>query len=323
MTLPSFPPSPPSVNFLDEAGLDPGEDGVTPNSTLQVVATGSDWEQISADFPTGFAMYTEALLHSYTGTLASLNSGMMRIGVESFGEPGSSLQVLSVTLPGQQTLRAAIPLPDDASSLQGVGVSVQTKLLTVVVNCSVVTSAWLADMPDDLDIAFVEALDPPTTVRGREGGREGRRERGRGREGGKEGGKKRQIENLFNFFPQVRAFFFSNNESVSETGCDRLTVSCVPFLFCSGVMVSLSLRMSSSQEAHRYIHKTLNLFPIPSPPPTLPPPSPLPPFSFSPHPPLLSTFLHLHPFLCRAYQADKAHLDPLYVPIATDLMFYS
>ena len=154
-----------AVNFLAEVGVDPGPNGVNPGAPLTDNATSPDWQQISSDFPIGFAVYTQAVLDGYSGSIASLNDGGLSVAVESFGASQSSaLQILTVTLPGQIPLRAAIPNSDKPNALQSIGVSVQSKLLSVVVNCTLINSVWLANMPTSLNIETVEVFNPPTTV---------------------------------------------------------------------------------------------------------------------------------------------------------------
>ena len=153
-----------AVDFLAEVGIDPGPDGVDPGIPLSDNTTSPEWQQISSDFPVGFAVYTEAVLDEYTGTIASLNGGELLVALQSFGPPDSELQILTVALPGDAPLRAAIPNPDTPGALQTIGISVRSKLLTVIVNCSVVTSVWLASLPSSVEFSTVEALNPSTTV---------------------------------------------------------------------------------------------------------------------------------------------------------------
>lgn len=152
-----------SVDFLGEVGVDPSEDGIDPGTPLTDSTTSQAWMQISLDFPVGFAIYTQALLNQYTGTLFSINNGDLLVGIESFGGSNSMLQTLIVSLPGQIPLRAAIPNVMAAS--QTIGFSVQSKLLMVVVNCSIINAVWLANMPDTLNFTTVEVFNPSTTVR--------------------------------------------------------------------------------------------------------------------------------------------------------------
>ena len=153
-----------AVDLLAELGVDPGEDGVNPGSPLATNTTSQDWHQISSDFPVGFAVYSETIVDGYTGSIASLNDGQLLVALESVGESHSALQILTVTLPGETPLKAAIPSPDMPGSLWSIGVSVQSKLLTVIVNCTLITSVWLANVPSSVDFYFVEALNPSTTV---------------------------------------------------------------------------------------------------------------------------------------------------------------
>lgn len=153
-----------AVDFLAELGIDPGPDGVDPGFPLNDSTTSSEWRQISSDFPVGFALYTEAVLDEYTGTIASLNDGELLVALQSFGTPGSELQILTVLLPGDAPLRAAIPNADRPGALQTIGISVRSKLLSVIVNCSVITSVWLANVPSRVEFFTVEALNPSTTV---------------------------------------------------------------------------------------------------------------------------------------------------------------
>ena len=153
-------------------GIDPGENGILPSQPLTDVTNTPEWQQIGTDFPIGFSMYTKAMLDSFTGTVISLNNGDLRVSIESLNGTASSLQILTMDLPGLEPIKVAIPGPEDSSMLQSMGIALQSKLLTVVVNCTIVTSAWLSSMPQSLTLSSVEALNPPTTVSSgnREGG---------------------------------------------------------------------------------------------------------------------------------------------------------
>ena len=153
-----------AVDLLAELGIDPGLDGVDPGIPLRDNTTSSEWRQISSDFPVGFAVYTEAVLDGYSGAIASLNNGELLVALQSFGALDSELQILTVSLPGDAPLRAAIPTPDRPGALQTIGISVRSKLLSVIVNCSVITSVWLASVPSRIEFSTVEALNPSTTV---------------------------------------------------------------------------------------------------------------------------------------------------------------
>ena len=144
--------------------MDPGDDGVDPGSPLMDNTTSLAWQQISSDFPVGFAIYTQAVLDDYTGSIVSLNNGELYIALESFGTSDSTLQILTIALPGKIPLRAPIPSADVPATLQTIGVSIQSKLLTVIVNCSLINAVWLANLPNSVDFSFVEALKPSTTV---------------------------------------------------------------------------------------------------------------------------------------------------------------
>lgn len=142
-------------------GITPGENGTLPSDPLSSNTDSAEWQQINSDFPVGFAFYTRAVLDDYSGDLASLSDGTLQISLNS---DGSLLHVLSVTVPGVAPLLAAIPGPDIPGSLQSLGVSIKSKLLSVIVDCHVITSVWLANMPDHFDFNAVEALNPPTIV---------------------------------------------------------------------------------------------------------------------------------------------------------------
>lgn len=152
-----------AVDFLAEVGVNPGDDGVDPGVPLvdTTLTSNSDWQQISSDFPTGFALYTEALLDDYTGSIAIFNNDDLIVGHESFD---SSLHMLRVLLPGNISVRAAIPRPYTQGSLQSIGVSVESKLLTMIVNCTVVNSLWLANMPSTVGFSNLVAYNPSTRV---------------------------------------------------------------------------------------------------------------------------------------------------------------
>lgn len=151
-----------SVDFLSEVGVDPSEDGIDPGTPLTDSTTSQAWRQMSLDFPVGFAIYAQAVLDQYMGTMFSINNGDLLVGIESFGGLNSMLQTLTVSLPGQIPLRAAIPNVMAAS--QTIGLSVQSKLLMVVINCSIINAVWLANMPDTLNFTTVEVFNPSTTV---------------------------------------------------------------------------------------------------------------------------------------------------------------
>lgn len=150
-----------AVDFLAEVGVDPGEDGVDPGAPLRNTTSSPDWQQISSDFPTGFALYTEAELDDYTGSIAIFNNDDLIVGHESFD---SSLHMLRVLLPGDISIRAAIPRPYTKGSLQSIGVSVESKLLTMIVNCTVINSLWLANMPSTVEFSELVAYNPSTRV---------------------------------------------------------------------------------------------------------------------------------------------------------------
>ena len=149
-----------TVDFLAQVGVIPGENGTEPDDPLTAATDTPEWQQISSDFPVGFAFYTQAVLDDYDGILASLNDGDLRINIESSG----SLLMLHVDLPGENPFRAAIPSTDEPGALQSLGISVQSKLFSVIVNCNIINSVWLANMPSSFDFLSVEALNPPTTV---------------------------------------------------------------------------------------------------------------------------------------------------------------
>ena len=149
-----------AVDFLAEVGVDPGDDGVDPGSPLMDNTTSLAWQQISSDFPIGFAVYTRAVLDDYSGVIISLNDGDLFISLESLNP---ALQILTVALPGKIPLIAAIPSAMPAT-LQTIGVSIKSKLLTVIVNCSVINSVWLVNTPNSFDFSFAEAFNPSTTV---------------------------------------------------------------------------------------------------------------------------------------------------------------
>ena len=191
-----------TVDFLAQVGVIPGENGTEPDDPLTAATDTPEWQQISSDFPVGFAFYTQAVLDDYDGILASLNDGELRIGIES---SGSLLTMLHVDLPGENPFRAAIPSTDEPGALQSLGISVRSKLLSVIVNCSVINSVWLANMPSSFDFTFVEALNPPTTVSCHV--------------------VKTSICTNTLMYVQVKYMLFSNNVSVALTSCTGLQVS--------------------------------------------------------------------------------------------------
>jgi hypothetical protein len=169
-----------TVNFLVQVGVTPGENGTLPTAPLSGTTDSAEWQQINSDFPVGFAFHVQAILDNYSGDLASLSGGQLRIALDG---AGSLLQVLSLTVPGVSPLVAAIPSSDPPGSLQSLGISIQSKLLSVIVDCHIITSVWLANMPRHFDFSAVEALNPPTVV---------------------------------------KSLLFSNNVSVALTGCTGL-----------------------------------------------------------------------------------------------------
>lgn len=151
-----------TVDFLAQVGFVPGENGSEPDRALSDATDTAEWQQISADYPIGFAVYSQVVLDDYSGSLAQLSgsNGSLNIDIGSSG----LLRILTVTLPGDNPLIAAIPGAWEPGVLQAIGVSVQSKLLSVIVDCHVITSVWLANMPDSLDFTSAEVLNPPTTV---------------------------------------------------------------------------------------------------------------------------------------------------------------
>ena len=151
-----------TVDFLAQVGFVPGVNGSEPDSPLLSNTDTTEWQQISADYPIGFAVYSQVLLDDYSGSLARLSglNGSLTIGIDSSG----LLRILTVTLPGDNPLLAAIPRAKEPGALQSVGISVQSKLLSVIVDCHVIISVWLANMPDSLDFVSAEVLNPPSTV---------------------------------------------------------------------------------------------------------------------------------------------------------------
>ena len=149
------------VNFLAQVGVTPGENGTLPTAPLSGTTDSAEWQQINSDFPVGFAFHVQAVLDNYSGDLASLSGGQLRIALDG---AGSLLQVLTLTVPGVSPLVAAIPSSDPSGSLQSLGISIESKLLSVIVDCHVITSVWLANMPQHFDFSGVEALNPLTVV---------------------------------------------------------------------------------------------------------------------------------------------------------------
>ena len=142
--------------------MTPGPNGTLPDSSLLAPTDTEEWTQISADFPIGFAFYSEVALNQYTGTLATINNGELSISIES---TDSLFTTMTVDLPGDAPRFAAIPSADMPTSLQSIGISVETKLLSVIVDCHVINSVWLANMPTHFNFSVVQALNPPTIVR--------------------------------------------------------------------------------------------------------------------------------------------------------------
>ena len=141
--------------------MTPGQNGTLPPGPLSSNTDSPEWQQINSDFPVGFALHLQAVLEDYSGDLVSMANGQLEISLEG---SDSLLQILSVTLPGVRPLVAAIPNTDPPGLLQNLGVSIQSKLLSVIVDCHIITSVWLATAARNVDFSTVEALNPPTTV---------------------------------------------------------------------------------------------------------------------------------------------------------------
>ena len=150
-----------TVDILEQMGVSTGENGTIPDNPLTENVDSTDWQQISSDFPTGFALYLHLLLDGYNGSILSLNNGELYVSLES---TGPALRILTVALPGEILMRAAIPSTDTPDTLQSIGISVQSKLLSVIVDCHLINSVWLANAPTVIDISSMEALNPPTIV---------------------------------------------------------------------------------------------------------------------------------------------------------------
>lgn len=142
-------------------GVTPDENGTLPMDTLTGPTDSAVWQQINSDFPVGFAVHLEATIDDYTGDLISLANDRLKVSLQG---QGTVLQLLSVTLPGINPLVAAIPGPENMDNFQSVGISVESKLLSVIVDCHVITSIWLANMPQSVDFLTAEVLNPPTFV---------------------------------------------------------------------------------------------------------------------------------------------------------------
>jgi hypothetical protein len=143
----------------------PGENGTEPTGPLVGSADSAEWQQISSDYPVGFAFHCRAVLDDYSGVLASVNGGELLISLDS---SSSLLHILTVVLSGESPRMAAIPSAEVPGSLQSIGVSIQSKLLSVIVDCNVIHSVWLAQMPSGMDFSSVESFNPPTHVSWRE-----------------------------------------------------------------------------------------------------------------------------------------------------------
>ena len=151
-----------AVNFLTQTGVDPGENGTRPAAPLSGNTNSTEWRQINSDFPVGFAVHVRADFDDYSGDLVSLGDGQLQLSLE---DTGLFLHNLSVTVPGiTSPLFLALPTADPPGSLQSLGVSVQSKLLSIIVDCHIITSVWLADVPQHFEFSTAQALFPPTVV---------------------------------------------------------------------------------------------------------------------------------------------------------------
>ena len=143
-------------------GVTPGENGTQPTAPLSSTTDSAEWQQINSDFPVGFAVHLQAELDDYSGDLVSLGGGRLHVSLDG---ADSLLQTLTVTVPGVTSpLIITIPMADPPGSLQSLGVSIQSKLLSVIVDCHIISSVWLADVPQHFDFSTAEALNPPTIV---------------------------------------------------------------------------------------------------------------------------------------------------------------
>ena len=171
-----------TVDVLDSVGLRDGdllEDGATlaegPSGTmdafllsrqLSAATNGTDWNILNAYFPQEFALYVVFNASQYTGSIVAINRGMSDEFNVALRTSPLSTQTLIVTLPGVDPVEIIVPTQDNAV-FQFIGVGLQGAVLTVFVNCTLVSTLRLPALPRQLPISedsMVEVFEQPTTV---------------------------------------------------------------------------------------------------------------------------------------------------------------
>ena len=171
-----------TVDVLDTVGLRDGdllEDGATltegPSGTmdafllsrqLSAATNGTDWNILNAYFPQEFALYVVFNASQYTGSIVAINRGMSDEFNVALRTSPLNTQTLIVTLPGVDPVEIIVPTQDNAV-FQFIGVGLQGAVLTVFVNCTLVSTLRLPALPRQLPISensMVEVFEQPTTV---------------------------------------------------------------------------------------------------------------------------------------------------------------
>ena len=171
----------PAVDVLNSVGLRDGdiaEDGAVlvdgPSGEmdafllsrqLSAPTNSTDWDVVNSDFPREFALYVEFNASQYSGSIVAINRGM----ADEFNvalDTSSSAQMLIITLPGLDPVEIIVP-PQMRSMFQIFGFKLENTILTVYVNCSLITILRLPASPQQLPISnssVVEIFEQPTTV---------------------------------------------------------------------------------------------------------------------------------------------------------------
>ena len=172
-----------AVDVLGSVGLRDGdivEDGATvaegPSGTmdafllsrqLSAATNGTDWNILNAYFPQEFALYVVFNASQYSGSIVAINRGMSdEFNVALRTSPLLNTQTLIVTFPGVDPAEITVPTQDNPM-FQFIGVRLQGTVLTVFVNCTLVSTLRLSALPRQLPISensMVEIFEQPTTV---------------------------------------------------------------------------------------------------------------------------------------------------------------
>jgi len=133
---------------------------------LSAPANSTDWDSLNSDFPREFALYVAFNASQYTGSIVAINRGLaneFNVALDT----SSSDQTLIITLPGLEPVEIIVP-SQMRSMFQIFGFKLESTVVTVYVNCSLVTILRLPTLPQQLPISttsVVEIFEQPTTVR--------------------------------------------------------------------------------------------------------------------------------------------------------------